>query len=77
MTDQEKIDELLMKLKAMETITCYGPAMSMACKYEGPTDTFLPNLIGIHNACRCPKCGSTNNNYNTLHSKLVSLQMKS
>lgn len=33
------------------------------CEYVGAIRTFLPNPFG-YNAIRCPKCYSTNNEYN-------------
>ena len=69
-------ESLKKQLDEMKLITCRGPGMSEACKYSGPVETFLPNYSGYHNACRCPNCGSTRNNYNRLHSELVTLQCR-
>lgn len=68
------IEELKKQLEAMETVTCSGPGMSSECNYSGHIDTFVPNYSGYHNACRCPKCGSTRNDYNKIHSEIVSMQ---
>jgi hypothetical protein len=68
--------ELKKQLDEIKVITCKGPGMTGDCKYSGPTDTFLPNLSGYHNACRCPKCGSTRNDYNRLHATIVTLQFR-
>jgi len=71
-----EIEKLKQQLDDIKIIKCLGPGMSEACQYEGPIDTFLPNFSSYHNACRCPKCGSTRNRYNRLHSQLVTLQCK-
>lgn len=42
------------------------------CGYVGALESFVPNLSGFHNAIRCPKCGSTQNVYNRIHSHLIS-----
>ena len=71
-----EIEQLKQQLNDIKIITCSGPGMIGGCNYQGAPDTFLPNYSGIHNACRCPQCGSTRNNYNRLHSRLVTLQCK-
>lgn len=41
-----------------ETVLC------RSCGYEGTIDTFEP-CFSVYNDCRCPKCGSTNNQHNS------------
>jgi hypothetical protein len=42
------------------------------CQFKGPIEKFPPNMSSMHNAIRCPECGSTKNNYNTIWSGLIS-----
>jgi hypothetical protein len=42
------------------------------CKHRGPIEEFPENLTSVHNANRCPRCGSTQNAYNSAHSTLMS-----
>lgn len=42
------------------------------CGYVGAGNTYYPNLTSIQNACRCPKCHSTNNDYNAKWQKELS-----
>lgn len=41
-----------------------------ACGYQGRIDTYLPCLT-VNNDCKCPKCGSTNNQHNTEYQKTL------
>lgn len=34
-----------------------------ACGYAGGIETYEP-CMSVYNDCRCPKCGSTNNQHN-------------
>lgn len=54
----------------MDTVTC------LRCQYQGPLDNFAPNLTSVHNPIRCLQCGSTNNDYNRVHSRLMTKVIK-
>lgn len=41
-----------------------------ACGYSGAIDTYEPSLA-VYSDCRCPKCGSTNNQHNSAYMEQI------
>jgi hypothetical protein len=53
-----------------DTITCNS------CGYSGNINFYLPCFSSVYADCRCPKCGSTNNDYNDAFAAVISKAFK-
>ena len=46
-----------------------------SCGYAGMIDTYHPSF-GMYSDCRCPKCGSTDNEHNAKYSRMIQESFK-
>jgi predicted Zn-ribbon and HTH transcriptional regulator len=61
-------------IEARDELLMSTPVKCLACGYNDKLGTYKP-CLGV-NDCRCPKCGSTNNRYNSLQMTKLSQNMK-
>lgn len=74
--EEERFDKVQMKLdfsgkdatKESEGLIC------RTCGYTGAIETFEPSM-SVYSDCRCPKCGSTNNEHNSNYLRDISAAM--
>lgn len=62
--EEERFDKLQMKLPLGDDTKEVVAVVCRSCGYSGAIDTYLPSA-SMYSDCRCPKCGSTNNDHNS------------